>query len=148
MKGSDDAQLHGRVMVVNSEVFYTSFEKKMKGGLFSIMVLHVINSSGSPIHGYRITQFLDDLTEGTIHIQAGTIYPILRNLEGKGLIEHSDERSARGPPRKAYWLTSDGEQVLKEINRLMDTLLVAIDKVRTNNSGSETDSMDPRDKSG
>jgi PadR family transcriptional regulator PadR len=110
--------------------YYSSVEKKMKGGLFSIMVLHTIGSSKRPIHGYRITKALDSLTGGVIFIQAGTIYPILKNLESQGLIRHSMEKSTRGPPRKAYRLTDEGRMALEKIDGLLDGLVMAVGRVR------------------
>ena len=74
-------------------------------------------------------------TSGAIYIQAGTIYPILRNLESQGLIEHIQERSVRGPPRKCYNLTDEGETALEELDQVLDGFLGAVAKVRETSVG-------------
>ena len=73
---------------------------KMKGGIFSLLVLYMVTSSREPIHGYAITKGLLEGTGDRIYIQAGTLYPILKNLENHGLIKHKMVKSIEGPPRK------------------------------------------------
>jgi PadR family transcriptional regulator PadR len=116
---------------VTLEEYCTSVETKMKGGLFSVVVLYVINSAGRPIHGYYITKSLDQLTEGTLFIQAGTLYPILKNLTNNGLIEHEMVRSEEGPPKKIYRMTPLGREALDRLLPFMDELFESIGKVRT-----------------
>ena len=110
--------------------FCESFEKKMKSGLFTILVLHAIGSSNNPIHGYRITKRLSEVTDGEILIQSGTIYPILRHLEEEGLVVHTRRKSTKGPPRKCYNLTDEGRVVFHELDELVVGFLGAVEKVR------------------
>jgi len=102
----------------------------MKGGLFSVIVLHAIDGAPEPIHGYYLTKYLDRISEGVIHIQAGTLYPILKNLENHGLIKHKMVKSTEGPKRKVYRMTSDGKKALKYLLPIMDDLFESIGKVR------------------
>ena len=51
---------------------------------------------------------------------AGTVYPILRRLEGEGHVRSKWERVARAraegrPPRRTYRLTASGEELLEEV---------------------------------
>ena len=112
------------------EDYIATIETKMKGGLFSVVVLHVIGAASTPIHGYLITKSLQDLAGRTLYIQAGTLYPILKNLENHGLIRHEMIKSTEGPPRKVYHLTPDGSQALERALPVMDELFEAIGKVR------------------
>lgn len=102
----------------------------MKGGLFSVVVLYVIADSKSPIHGYLITKSLEELAGRTLYIQAGTLYPILKNLEAHKLIKHEMVKSTEGPPRKIYHLTKDGKKALDQLLPQVDELFDAIRKVR------------------
>ena len=102
----------------------------MKGGLFSVVVLYVISDSKIPIHGYLITKSLEEIAGKSLYIQAGTLYPILKNLEANGLIEHEMVKSTEGPPRKVYNMTPDGRKALKQLLPVMDNLFEAIGKVR------------------
>ena len=110
--------------------YCSTIETKMKGGLFSVVVLYVIGDSKKPIHGYLITKSLEETAGRTLYIQAGTLYPILKNLEAHGLIKHEMVKSTEGPPRKIYHITKDGKTALVELLPVMDELFGAIGKVR------------------
>ena len=96
---------------------------KMKGGIFSLLVLYMVTSSREPIHGYAITKGLMEGTEGRVYIQAGTLYPILKNLENHGLVRHRMIKSTEGPPRKIYRTTAAGKKALEEGMGLLGDLL-------------------------
>ena len=112
------------------EEYCDIIETKMKGGLFSVVVLYIISDARVPIHGYLITKSLEELAGRSLYIQAGTLYPILKNLEGNGLIQHEMVKSTEGPPRKVYRVTRDGRNALKDLLPVMDDLFAAIGKVR------------------
>ena len=112
------------------EDYCSTIETKMKGGLYSVVVLHIISAAAEPIHGYLITKALEDLAGRTLYIQAGTLYPILKNLENHGLIKHEMVKSTEGPPRKIYRLTKSGTKALDRVLPVMDELFEAIRKVR------------------
>ena len=99
---------------------------KMKGGIFSLIVLYVVTSSREPIHGYAITKNLEEVTEGRIYIQAGTLYPILKNLDNKGLVNHEMVSTREGPPKKVYRTTAAGREALEEGMGLLGNLLQGV----------------------
>ena len=105
-------------------------ERNMKGGFSSVLVLYTISSSPEPIHGYHIIKRINERTDGTISLGAGTIYPILRNLEEGGLVRHSAERSVRGPQRKVYSLTMEGREVVQRVDGVIDQFFDAVTRVR------------------
>ena len=105
-------------------------ERNMKGGFSSVLVLYTISSSPEPIHGYSIIRRINERTDGTISLGAGTIYPILRNLEEGGLVRHSAERSVRGPQRKVYSLTMEGREVVQRVDGVIDQFFDAVTRVR------------------
>ena len=96
------------------EDYLEVMETKMTGGIFSLVVLYMVNSAKEPIHGYAITKGLMEGTEGRLYIQAGTIYPILKNLINHDLITHEMVKSTGGPPRKVYRTTKEGREALGE----------------------------------
>ena len=99
---------------------------KMKSGIFSLIVLYMVTSSREPIHGYAITKNLSEVTEDRIYIQAGTLYPILKNLENHGLIRHRMIASHEGPPRKIYRTTAAGRKALEAGMGLLGNLLQGV----------------------
>lgn len=64
-------------------------------------------------YGYSLLQSLSD--QG-VAIDAGTLYPLLRRLESQGLLV-SEWDTTESRPRKYYRLSSDGEDVLRQLTR-------------------------------
>ena len=62
-----------------------------------LLVLHLI--ARDPAYGNRLIEEIEEITEGVISVNPNTIYPLLRELESRGLIEgsweHPDRRSRR-----------------------------------------------------
>ena len=112
------------------EEYCSTIETKMKGGLLSLIVLYIISSVETPIHGYLISKSVKTLTADNLLIQAGTLYPILKTLENHGLIEHEMIKSTEGPPRKIYRITQSGAVAINKLFPEMDNLFDSIRKVR------------------
>ncbi|MEE8825488.1 PadR family transcriptional regulator [Lentilactobacillus sunkii] len=64
--------------------------------------------SDEPMYGYSISQALTEF--GFQDVPKGTIYPLLINMEKKGLIVGKMQPSKEGPKRKYYYMTADGLQ--------------------------------------
>jgi PadR family transcriptional regulator PadR len=105
-------------------------ERNMRGGFSSVLVLYAISSSSRPIHGYSLIRRISERTGGAISLRAGTVYPILRNLEEGGLVSHSVERSDRGPQRKVYSLTEEGREAVNRFDGVVDDFLDAVSRMR------------------
>jgi DNA-binding PadR family transcriptional regulator len=68
-----------------------------------------------PLHGYGVMQKVDDMSQGTVRIGAGTLYGAFSTLEKEGLILKVREEERR----KVYGLTAKGKSVLAaQIDRL------------------------------
>jgi DNA-binding PadR family transcriptional regulator len=68
-----------------------------------------------PMHGYALMKKAEEISQGTVHIGAGTLYTIFSNLEKEELIKMVSEADRR----KTYALTNKGKQVLlQQIQRL------------------------------
>lgn len=59
-------------------------------------------------YGYRL---IDDLTAAGVEVEGNTLYPLLRRLEGQGLLV-SEWDTAEARPRKFYETTPTGRAVL------------------------------------
>jgi PadR family transcriptional regulator, regulatory protein PadR len=77
-----------------------------------LLVLHYI--SQGPCYGNQLMERIAALTEGVLQVNPNTMYPLLRDLEGRGLIEgsweHPDRRS-----RRYYAITEAGENEYDEL---------------------------------
>jgi len=91
-----------------------------------VLALAVLSQLGSSQYGYSLRQAL---AERGMAIEEGTLYPLLRRLEGQGLLE-SEWRIEDGPPRRYYRLSDGGARAFqrlaehwREMVRTMDGLL-------------------------
>ncbi|MEH2079155.1 MAG: PadR family transcriptional regulator [Nostoc sp.] len=77
-------------------------------------------------YGLQIIEAIEEISEGRILINVGTLYPTLRQLEKKKIIESrlEDKRleSRRGKARKYYKLTSKGRDLVEHMNYMRQQL--------------------------
>jgi PadR family transcriptional regulator PadR len=95
----------------------------LRGSLKTI-VLKLLKEEGQ-LHGYAITQKVEELTEGKIKLTYGALYPILHKLESeKVLVTESAIYNNR--IRIYYSLTPEGESVvtekIKELTEFIESL--------------------------
>lgn len=78
-----------------------------RGGLLPLLVLHFV--AGEPCYGNQLIERIERLTAGALSVNPNTMYPLLRQLEARGLVqgewEHPERRS-----RRFYRITEAGEQ--------------------------------------
>lgn len=78
---------------------------------------YILLSLYHPQHGYGIMQQTEQLSNGRVHLGAGTLYGALNSLCEKGWIRMLPVES--GSRKKEYQLTEEGLDVLKrELRRL------------------------------
>jgi PadR family transcriptional regulator len=91
--------------------------------VFPLLVLHLIRTE--PSYGNHLIDAIEEITQGVISVNPNTMYPLLRELEGNGMIEgkweHPDRRT-----RRYYSITRAGEQ---EYRRLIDEVEPFLDSV-------------------
>ncbi|RLL44875.1 PadR family transcriptional regulator [Oceanobacillus piezotolerans] len=82
--------------------------RKLFLGFIQIHILH--HAKEHPIYGAWMHE---ELENHGYEISAGTLYPILHNMESDGLLKRED-RNVNGKIRKYYTATSKGEEVLMQ----------------------------------
>src|SRR6478735_2099157 len=88
------------------------FQKELSAGTVSLALLAVLGSAAEPMYGYQIAKRLERLGDGVLAGKQSALYPVLRNLEGAGLLQSHVEPSVAGPPRRYYRITAPGREVL------------------------------------
>ena len=88
------------------------FEKELSAGTVSLALLAVVAAADAPLYGYQIAKSLEQLGGSVLAGKQSALYPVLRNLEGAGLLESFVEPSASGPPRRYYRATPAGREAL------------------------------------
>lgn len=88
------------------------FQKEINGGISGLVLLSVLSQAESPMYGYQIAKHIESRTKGVDIMKQGALYPVLRSLEGTGLLESEVEPSVSGPPRRYYRITESGRTML------------------------------------
>jgi DNA-binding PadR family transcriptional regulator len=84
-----------------------------------------------PLHGYGIIKAVQAMSDGRVHLRAGTLYAALERLERAGCVSLDSEVSEGGPPRRSYRLTPGGVALLEqESRRLADNAKLVRDGLR------------------
>lgn len=94
------------------EALLRKFQKELSGGTVSLALLAVLAAAEEPMYGYRIAKSLEASAGGVLTGKQSALYPVLRNLEGAGLLDSEVEPSISGPPRRYYRITALGREVL------------------------------------
>ena len=95
-----------------------------------LLVLHLINQG--PTYGNQLMERIGGMTAGVLSVNPNTMYPMLRQLEGRGLIEGQWEHPERRS-RRYYSLTDDGraeyERLVEEVRPFLDSVKTSIDEI-------------------
>jgi PadR family transcriptional regulator PadR len=96
----------------------THSSELLKGTLQTI-ILKILKDHGKT-YGYEITQRVKDLSDGSILLTEGALYPTLHRLESEGLLKTETIMIGKRV-RKYYILTSEGKSRVKErVNELVE----------------------------
>ncbi len=106
--------------------------------LLPLLVLHLIR--GEATYGNYLIDAIETLTQGVVSVNPNTMYPLLRDLESKGMIEgdweHPDKRT-----RRFYSITPAGEEeyvrLVEEIEPFLDSVTRSISLIKAEVYGEE-----------
>lgn len=80
-------------------------------GTLDLMVLKTLAGMG-PLHGYGIARRIEQVAEGSLALNQGTIYPALLRLEQKGWIRSEWGTSENNRRARFYTITAAGKKQL------------------------------------
>lgn len=86
-------------------------ERNLMQGAGPVAVLRLLESG--EMYGYEIVDAIAKRTDGVLAMGQGTLYPLLYNLEAKGLVRARWRTSENGRDRKYYRLTAKGRTRLE-----------------------------------
>ena len=69
------------------------------------------------------------LREVEIDIEEGTLYPLIRRLEGQGLL-HSEWSEREGRKRRYYEISKEGLWVLEQLHREWDQMVQSLQQLK------------------
>lgn len=109
------------------------FQRELNAGTVALVLLSVIDCARGPMYGYQIAKQVEIAGEDLPMMKHGALYPVLRSLEGNGLLESSVEPSVSGPPRRYYSITDEGRATLKEWTRIWQRTKTFVDSTLKGN---------------
>jgi PadR family transcriptional regulator PadR len=80
-------------------------------GTLALMTLRTIDALG-PIHGYGIARRIEQVSQGVLELNQGTLYPMLLQLQQAGWITSKWGISDTGRKAKFYSITKAGKKQL------------------------------------
>jgi len=81
------------------------------------------------MYGYEMIEELSKRSNNTFSLKAGTLYPLLRNLEEQGMINSYIENADSARVRKYYSITKNGKGMLAEKKNEWKAYSFAINQV-------------------
>src|SRR5689334_2691577 len=79
-------------------------------GTLDMLILRV--ATAGPIHGYAISQRIQQISKDVLQVQQGSLYPALHRLEERGWLKSEWSSSDTGRDAKFYSLTAAGRKQL------------------------------------
>jgi len=76
-----------------------------------MLILKVV--APGPIHGYAISQRIQQISREFFQVPQGSLYPALHRLEERGWVEAEWKETSTGREAKFYKLTRDGRKQLE-----------------------------------
>lgn len=105
---SDPQQSEQLTEQVSAQV--KKLRKELSTGTVALALLSILAKADEPLYGYQIAkQFERSGSE-----KQGSLYPVLRNMSAKGLLDSETVASQSGPPRRYYTISALGRLVLEQ----------------------------------
>jgi PadR family transcriptional regulator PadR len=101
---------------------------QMRKGILEYCILSIIQK-----REVYPSEIIEELKKAQLIVVEGTLYPLLTRLKNEGILTYRWEESQSGPPRKYYFLTSEGEQFLQELQITWSELQLAVMTVTQTN---------------
>ena len=96
-------------------------------GTLDLLILKTLRSA--PMHGWGISQRIQQISEDVLQVNQGSLYPALHRLEQQGLIAAEWGNSENNRRAKFYRLTKSGRKQLAEETASWERITAAVARV-------------------
>src|SRR5471030_1537181 len=96
-------------------------------GTLDMLVLRVL--ALEPMHGYGVTQRIEQTSRGTFEVHPGSLFPAFRRLEREGLVKSEWRATENNRRAKYYRITDAGKRRLKTETRSWQRQTLAIARI-------------------
>ncbi len=97
--------------MTNAQKNIENTKSQMRKGSLEFCILLLIASSQK----MYASDMLKELKNHELIVVEGTIYPLLNRLKREGLLDYEWQESQNGPPRKYYFVTAAGDEMIREL---------------------------------
>jgi transcriptional regulator len=97
-------------------------------GTLDMLVLKTIHTLG-PIHGFGISQRIQQISDQLLQLNQGTLYPALLRLEQRGWVASQWGLSETNRKARYYTLTPKGRKQLQQETADWDRMSAVINRV-------------------
>jgi PadR family transcriptional regulator PadR len=96
-------------------------------GTLDLIVLRLLRAG--PANGWDITRSIQTVSNGTLDVNYGSVYPALRRLEARGLVTASWSTSDNNRRARYYALTAAGKKALVAEREQWERFTSAVDLI-------------------
>lgn len=104
-----------------------AIDKSLMSGSTGMLILKLL--SREDMYGYQMIENLAVLSDDTFNLKAGTLYPLLHNLEENGLVSCYEAQAGQARVRKYYSITKEGKKFLESKENEWQSFSQAVNKV-------------------
>jgi PadR family transcriptional regulator, regulatory protein PadR len=97
-------------------------------GTLDLLVLKMLASRG-PMHGYAITQHIERLSNDTLRLEEGSLYPALHRLTHAGSLRSEWGASENNRRARYYSITAAGRKQLAQEVESWERLTTAVARI-------------------
>lgn len=88
------------------------------------LVLCVLRQLETPMYGYSLIGVME---KKGVRLEANTLYPLMRRLEGQGLLESRWETGG-AKPRKYYQITDEGRRTVQRMEEAWHDTVASVNR--------------------
>jgi len=99
------------MLIANRALLMMPIHTEVPYGTLDLMVLKTLQMMG-PLHGYGIARRIEQVAQGSLALNQGTIYPALLRLEQKGWIASQWGTTETNRRARFYSITRGGRKQL------------------------------------
>ena len=103
------------------------FERELLKGVAPVVVLEIL--ARGAMYGYQLSEAISQRSGDILTLGRGTLYPLLYNLEAKGLVSGQWQQSENGRKRRYYSITGKGQEQLTGQKQQLQQLQLAVNTI-------------------
>jgi PadR family transcriptional regulator, regulatory protein PadR len=102
-------------------------ERDVVQGTLDMLILKAL--SLAPMHGWGVTQRIEQITKNVLQVNPGSLYPALERLQDRGWVTTEWGTTENGRRAKYYKLTAAGRRQLGQETESWRKMVAAVEAV-------------------